>query len=183
MDGSFDPSLEFTLAEEGGFIDHPSDPRFATNHGITLARLRRFLRDPALGADDIRHLPCTTVRAVYLADFWNRTRCDGLPSGVDLMVFDHAVNAGSDRAGRALQLAVGHRRDEVDGAVGPDTLGRAALADTPTLLDALAAMQRTGYRQMAAFGLFGEGWLARLDRRRAKALEMMAQDEPLSRPS
>jgi hypothetical protein len=42
-------------------------------------------------------------------------------------------------------------------------------------------MQRTGYRQMAAFGLFGDGWLTRLDRRRQKALEMMALSEPLSR--
>ena len=62
MDNSFDASLEFTLAEEGGYIDHPTDPRLATNHGITLARLRRFLRDPGLGtgrrpAHALRHRP------------------------------------------------------------------------------------------------------------------------------
>jgi lysozyme family protein len=181
MDESFDASLEFTLAEEGGFIDHPTDERFAANHGITLARLRRFMREPALGRDDVRHLPCATVRALYMADFWNRTRCDALPPGLDLMMFDHAVNAGPDRAGRALQLAVGQKRSEVDGAVGPETLQRVALADTLTLVDALAAMQRSSYRQMAAYGLFGEGWLARLDRRRAKALELLARVEPLSR--
>jgi lysozyme family protein len=55
------------------------------------------------------------------------------------------------------------------------------LADTLTLVDALAAMQRGSYRQMAAYGLFGEGWLARLDRRRTTALALMAQVEPLSR--
>jgi len=181
MDDSFDSSLEFTLAEEGGYTDHPSDARFATNHGITLVRFRRFVRDPALGRDELKDIPCATVRALYLADFWNRGRCDALPAGVDLMVFDHAVNAGSDRAGRALQLACGQKRSDIDGAIGPDTLSRVALSDTLTLLDALAAMQRTGYRQMAAFGLFGESWLARLDRRRAKALELMALDEPVSR--
>jgi lysozyme family protein len=42
-------------------------------------------------------------------------------------------------------------------------------------------MQRTSYRQMAAFGLFGNGWLARLDRRRTRALELMALVEPVSR--
>jgi lysozyme family protein len=181
MDESFDCSLEFTLGEEGGYTDHPTDQRFASNFGITLARLRRFLRDPGLGRDDVRHLPCATVRAIYMADFWNRTRCDALPPGIDLMVFDHAVNAGPDRSGRALQLAVGHNRADIDGAVGPDTLGRIELSDTLTLLDALTAMQRTSYRQMAAFGLFGEGWLARLDRRRAKAMALMALEEPLSR--
>ena len=181
MDESFDASLEFTLAEEGGYIDHPTDERFAANHGITLARLRRFQRDPALSRNDVRHLPCATVRALYLADFWNRTRCDALPPGLDLMVFDHAVNAGPDRAGRALQLAVGQKRTEIDGAVGPATLRHVGLADTLTLIDALAAMQRTLYRQMAAYGLFGETWLARLDRRRTSALALLAEMEPLSR--
>jgi lysozyme family protein len=181
MDGSFDSSLSFTLAEEGGFVGHPSDARFAANQGISLARLRRFVRDPGLAVDAIQHVSCATVRAIYMADFWNRSRCDALPAGVDLMVFDHAVNAGPDRAGRALQLACGHKRAAIDGAVGPETLGRVALADRLTLLDALTAMQRTGYRQMAAYGLFGEGWLARLDRRRTKALALMAEDEPLSR--
>ena len=55
------------------------------------------------------------------------------------------------------------------------------MTDRLTLLEALTAMQRTSYRQMAAFGLFGDGWLARLDRRRARALELMAADEPVSR--
>jgi len=181
MDNSFDACLEFTLAEEGGYFDNPADARLATNHGITLARLRRFVRDPGLGRDDVRDVPCVTVRALYLTDFWNRTRCDGLPPGIDLMVFDHAVNAGPDRASRALQLACGYKRTEIDGAVGPDTLNRVALTDTLTLLDALTAMQRTSYRQMAAYGLFGDGWLARLDRRRATALELLTEDEPLSR--
>ena len=181
MDDSFDASLEFTLAEEGGWIDHPTDVRFAMNNGITLARLRRFLRDPGLGRDDIRHMPCATVRALYMTDFWNRTRCDALPPGIDLMVFDHAVNAGPDRSGRALQLAIGHKRTDIDGAIGPDTLSRVALADTLTLVDALAAMQRASYRQMVTYGLFGEGWLARLDRRRLKALELSALGEPISR--
>jgi lysozyme family protein len=181
MDSTFDACLEFTLVEEGGYGDHPTEPRLASNHGITLARLRRFVRDPGLDRDDIRNIPCATVRALYLTDFWNSTRCDALPPGIDLMVFDHAVNAGPDRAGRALQLACGQKRAEIDGAIGPDTLGRVALTDRLTLLDALTAMQRTGYRQMAAYGLFGEGWLARLDRRRTKALELLPAEEPLSR--
>ena len=156
MDDSFDASLAFTLAEEGGFLDHPTDPRATLNSGISLGRLRRFLRAPHLERDDIRHIPCATVRALYRADFWNRDRCDALPAGIDLMVFDHAVNAGPDRSGRALQLAAGHRRDRVDGAIGPDTLARVAAMDANALLEALSALQRTCYRRMAAFGLFGE---------------------------
>ena len=181
MDSLFDACLEFTLTEEGGYTDHPTELRLTANHGITLARLRRFQRDPGLGKDDIRHISGATVRALYLSDFWNRTRCDALPAAIDLMVFDHAVSAGPDRAGRALQLACGLQRAEIDSAVGPDTLTRAAQVDRLTLLDALTGMQRGLYRQMAAFGLFGENWLARLERRRTRALELMAEDATLSR--
>jgi lysozyme family protein len=181
MDASFDPSLAFTLSEEGGFNENPRDPRFTSNHGISLARLRRFLREPALSPDDIKRVPCITVRALYRADFWNRVRCDALPAGVDLMLFDHAVSAGPDRAGRALQRAVGAKWEAVDGAIGPDTLDPANLMDPLVLLEAVAAMQRASYRQMAAFGLFEETWLARLDRRRNAALALMAETEPLSR--
>lgn len=147
---------------------------------MSLARPRRFPRDPRLDRDALKQGPCATVRALYMADFWNRCRCDALPAGIDLMVFDHAVNAGPDRAGRALQLAVGRRRDDINGAVGPATLGQVVQA--AALLDTLAAIQRTGYRQMAAFTMSGESWLARLDRRRAKAWEWMAETEPLGRP-
>ena len=181
MHDPFDACLAFTLAEEGGFLAHPSDARGAMNHGITLARLRRFARRPEWDRDDLRHVACGTVRALYRADFWNRARCDALPPGIDLMVFDHAVNAGPDRAGRVLQCAVGQRRDAIDGAIGPETLTGVALSDTVTLLDSLTAAQRANYRQMAAFGLFGTSWLARLDRRRAAALDRMALAEPLSR--
>jgi lysozyme family protein len=69
----------------------------------------------------------------------------------------------------------------MDGAVGPETLNSVALADPLTLLDSLTAAQRTDYRRMAAFGLFGENWLARLDRRRAAARALMAEMEPVSR--
>jgi lysozyme family protein len=181
MDASLGSCLAFTLAEEGGYIASPNDERFATNQGISLARLRRFLRDPCLGVPAIQDIPGGTVHAIYLSDFWNRSRCDALPAGIDLMVFDHAVNAGPDRAGRALQQAVGLTRDAVDGAIGPETLGRVTIAETLSLLDTLTTMQRTGYRRMAAFELFGERWLARLDRRRTAALSLMALAEPVSR--
>ena len=172
MDNRFDTCLAFTLHEEGGFLDNRADPRGATNLGITLARLRRFMREPNLGIDDIREIPHATVCAIYLADFWNRARCDALPDGIDLMVFDHAVNAGPDRAARALQMAAGQKRSAQDGAVGQATLAHVAEADPRGLLDALAETQRIGYRRMAAFGLFGDNWLARLNRRHAKSQDI-----------
>ena len=44
-------------------------------------------------------------------------------TGVDLMVFDMAVNSGPGRAGKILQRVVGAT---VDGGIGPQTLGMVA---------------------------------------------------------
>ena len=87
---------------------------------------------------------------------------------------ERVVKAGHTLAARAIE------KDDA-GAIGPETLTGVALSDTVTLLDSLTAAQRANYRQMAAFGLFGTSWLARLDRRRAAALDRMALAEPLSR--
>ncbi len=119
-----------------------------------------------------------------MADFWEpapaATPCRRQrPDGVRC-----AINAGPDRAGTTrLQPGTSRRGEQdIDDADRLRTLWAAsALADALTLLDSLAAMQRISYRQMAAFGLFGDDWLARLDRRRAKALELMAMEEPVSR--
>ena len=36
---NFAACLAFTLKYEGGYVDHPSDPGGATNHGVTIATL------------------------------------------------------------------------------------------------------------------------------------------------
>jgi lysozyme family protein len=165
MDESFAASVEFTLTEEGGYIDNAGDPRFASNGGITLARLRRFPREPGPREDDIGNLPCATVRAPCMACFWNRTRCDTLRPGIAPTMFDHAVNAGP--IGRVAPC------NSPPGINAP----RSTMRSGPTHSDGSRArmrcMQGAGYRQMATFGLFGEDSVARLDRRRAKARGLM----------
>ena len=172
MANTFDPCLAFTLAQEGGFTDDPKDPGGATNHGITLATLRDYADNANLGADDLRNVSMTIVQAIYGADFWNRLRCDALPAGVDLMVFDHGVNAGPFRSATVLQAAAGLAGADLDGVIGPQSLTAIGKADPATLIADLAARQRAYYQARADFAAYGDGWLARLDRRQAQASAM-----------
>src|SRR4051794_13371623 len=57
----FAECLAFTLAQEGGYVDDPYDPGGATNMGITLATLRQWDHDSALGPDDVRHMTQQTA--------------------------------------------------------------------------------------------------------------------------
>ena len=172
MIDNFNRCLAFTLREEGGYVDNVSDPGGATNMGITLETLRDWFDDPDLQRRDIQTLTESTAAGIYCVNFWNRLRCDTLPSGVDLMVFDFSVNTGCQTAARLLQRAVGLIGAEVDGCVGPFTLRHAESMNSKILLEVLRSAQQARYEQIDDFVTFGHGWLARTARRFAAALEM-----------
>jgi lysozyme family protein len=174
MDERFDECLDFTLREEGGYVDDPADPGGATNMGITLATLRQWSDDPDLGPPQVEDMTQRTAAAIYHVMYWNPLRADALPAGVDLSVFDFGVNAGIWRSARLLQQSLGFSGDAVDGCVGPETLAAAAKADPRLVIEDLAERQAAYYRGLGDFAIFGRGWLARTDARRAAALAMVA---------
>lgn len=174
MDSLFAPCLAFTLTQEGGYVDDPADPGGATNMGITLATLRHWDHDPALGPSDVHAMAKSTAAAIYGALYWNALRGDSLPAGVDLSAFDFGVNAGTRRSAELLQEALGLQGSAVDGCIGPATLQAAVKADPAQVIAGLAERQAAYYRGLAEFGRYGRGWLDRTERRRQAALAMLA---------
>ncbi len=176
MADTFGSCVAFTLREEGGYVDNPADPGGATNMGVTLATLRQWSDDPNLGPAQVQAMTVRTARAIYRSLYWNPLRADALPAGVDLSVFDMGVNAGTWRSARLLQRALGFAGDEVDGCIGPETLGAAAKAEPATLVNDLAERQAAFYRSLAEFPIFGEGWLNRCRARNEAALAMIERE-------
>jgi lysozyme family protein len=176
----FDACLAFTLKQEGGYSDDPADPGGATNMGITLATYRQWADDPNLGPLQVQDISERTARAIYRSLYWNPLRADALPAGVDLSVFDMGANAGIWGSARLLQRALGFTGEEVDGCVGPETLGAAAKCDPRTLVDDLAERQAAYYRSLSDFPSFGRGWLNRTAARREAALAMIGGAKPQS---
>ncbi|MDO9707995.1 glycosyl hydrolase 108 family protein [Paracraurococcus lichenis] len=163
--GAFDRCVEVVLGKEGGFVDNPRDPGGATNFGITLRVLQTYRAAleggsvRPLTAEDVRALSQAEAREIYRALYWNAMRCDDLPPGIDLMVFDFGVNAGPGRAVSLLQRLAGAK---VDGAVGPKTLEAVRACHGPDLIDRYAREREAYYRGLPGFGEFGAGWLARV---------------------
>ena len=166
---SFADCLPIILASEGGFVNDPKDPGGATNLGVTLGTLSGWLGRPATVAE-VQALTAASVAPIYQADYWNAAHCEDCPAGVDLMVFDEAVNQGVGRAIRALQAAVGVA---ADGAFGPASHAALRAADPTAAVNAIAAGREAHYRSLPTFPHFGKGWLARLARTRAAALTMI----------
>ena len=165
MADTFDTCLAFTLREEGGYMDDPADPGGATNMGITLATYRQWSDNSDLGPIQVQDMTERTARAIYRTLYWNPLRADALPAGVDLSVFDMGVNAGIWGSARLLQRALGFTGEEVDGCIGPETLGAAAKCNARTLVNDLADRQSAYYRPLPDFPTFGTGWLNRTEAR------------------
>lgn len=182
MIGNFPPCLSFTigpssfgpLGEEGGWADNPQDPGGCTMRGVTLRTYadwcaRNGLPEPT--PDDLRAIPDSQLSVIYHGGYWRPIAGDELPRGVDLMVFDFGVNAGTGTSARLLQRVVGVAED---GDIGPITLAAVRAQRPAALIEALAVAQDAHYTGLADFAEFGAGWLARTTRRRAAALRMAA---------
>jgi lysozyme family protein len=182
---NFQACLSFTLKEEGGFSDDPADPGGATNYGITLATYQEFEGNRALGVADIQNIAMPTVRQIYTAMYWNRMRCDALPAGIDLMVFDEGVNTGCKASAILLQDALGFGGADLDGVIGPVTIAAANAAGVRAadFIPHLAGLQHAYYGHLADSPQFEDSWWDRLDRREAAALALIEPATTVSPPA
>ena len=160
MKENFEECLAHILRSEGGYVNHPQDPGGETNLGVT----RRVWQDwvkRELHDDEMRHLTPELVGPLYKARYWDAVHGDVLPAGLDLCVFDCAVNAGVSRAARFLQHAVGAVED---GVLGPKTLALIQEKNPATLIADFCDQREAHYKSLPTFATFGKGWMARLDR-------------------
>jgi lysozyme family protein len=162
MQNNFAKAYRKTIAAEGGFSQHPLDPGGATMKGVTLKTYSAHLGRQAT-VEELKAIPEEHLLAIYGQGYWDKCRCDDLPSGLDVCVFDWAVNSGPRRAVRALQELVGVTPD---GDVGPKTL--AAVASWwayygPKTCIAMYQNERMEYLEdLPTFNVFGTGWTKRV---------------------
>jgi len=156
---NFPAELSDELVYEGGFSDNPRDPGGPTNFGITLHTLSHFLGRQAT-VDELKAVDDPTKAAIYRNLYWNVVQGDALPSGIDLCVFDMAVNGGPSRAAKMLQGIV--PGVVADGVIGPKTIAAVCAMSAPSLIDAFTSAREAFYRSLSTFQTFGHGWLSRV---------------------
>jgi len=135
---------------EGGYSDDPKDTGGRTIYGIAEAHHPEAWRDgPPSKADAV---------AIYRQQYWDACRCDDLPTGMDLAVYDASVNHGVSRAVRWLQQACGAH---VDGVFGPETERRVWAAGSDGLV-AFQQIRARFYPTCRTWETHRNGWLNRL---------------------
>jgi lysozyme family protein len=101
-------------------------------------------------------------------------KCDNVPAGLDLCLFDFGVNAGTGRSAKFLQRMIG---TTADGGIGPNTLKKLAdYIDTHGLEETIKEFQEDRqdyYEKLSTFKTFGRGWTRRVDETTELALSMV----------
>lgn len=172
MQSNFPFCLKEVLKHEGGWADHPKDPGGATMKGITIGTYSQWKGRRASKAE-LRAIPDEEVAAIYKRNYWDKVRGDDLPSGLDFVAFDAAVNSGPSRGAKWLQQGLGVA---ADGQIGPKTLAAAESADAKTAIIAATNARFAFLRSLRTWPHFGKGWTRRVDDVRKKALAL--SDKP-----
>ena len=173
MNGNFEACLKFVLHHEGLWSDDPRDPGGATMKGVTLAVYREYLGRDA-SKDELRNISDSHLHDLYKSRYWDKAKCGDLKPGVDLSVFDLAVNGGVGRAAKILQRCVGAIED---GAIGPKTMALVNALLAKDLVIKFAEERRNFYKSLKAFEYYGKGWLRRTDECEAQALNMIGETQ------
>ena len=171
MKANFEACLSEVLKHEGGWADHPKDPGGATMKGVTIGTFAQF-KGRKVTKEELRAISDADLRAIYRRKYWDVVRGDDLPSGLDLVAFDAAVNSGPSRGAKWLQQGLGIN---ADGKVGPATVAAAAGAYAPNVIERAIGFRLSFLRGLRTWGTFGKGWQRRVDQVKSKALAMAAQ--------
>lgn len=146
----FDSCFEKVIGFEGGYSNDPKDPGGETNWGISK---RAY---PIL---DIKNLTREGAKEIYKRDYWDRAKCDQLPTAVAFVVFDAAVNSGIGQSIRFLQRAIGVADD---GVLGPLTLAAVARFDNESLCARFLGQRLEFMTKLSTWDYFGKGWSRRI---------------------
>lgn len=142
MSSHFAQCLAFTLGFEGGTVDDPRDPGGRTRAGITQRTYTAWRARRGGNARDVFDMTEPERDAIYRTEYWDRVAGDALGAGVDLALFDYAVNSGPARALQAYAA-----RTSLDGAETVRTI---------------CARRLSAFHALATFRTFGRGWTARV---------------------
>lgn len=177
MKSNFKDCLRVTLGYEGGISNHPKDPGGLTNKGVTQRVYTAYRKGKGVPERSVRELTELELQDIYRKQYWAQVGGDELPAGLDLVLFDYAVNSGAGKAVKDLQREL---NVVVDGVAGIATASAVVGRDTGQLVNAMCDRRLGFMRSLKGWGTFGNGWGARVLAVRGAALAMVQGTVPVA---
>lgn len=166
MRKNFPVIMNHVFQWEGGYVDHPQDPGGATNMGITIHTMRALKldldNDGDIDKDDVKLVTKGIATEIYDDMYWTPVWGNRMPSGLDMVLMDAAVNSGPRASVRWLQKAL--KDTKADGYLGPNTWESIVSKsnDIPGLVKEAIDERLKSVRQFRKYPVFGRGWENRI---------------------
>jgi lysozyme family protein len=154
--------FDHMFGSEGGYSTDPDDTGNWTGGAKNSGKLngsKYGISAAAYPHLDIKNLTKAQAIDIYRRDYWNAVKGDELPYGVDLVVFDAAVNSGVNRGARWVQRAASVAQD---GRIGPLTLAALRTADPHTIIDRALDLRFAAMKTYATWPVHKNGWTKRI---------------------
>ena len=159
-------AFAIVIGTEGGFDADPRDRGNWTGGQIGVGKLSgtKFgISAAAYPTLNIADLTQADAIGIYRMRYWLPAACDLLPDGLDLVVFDAAVNSGVDRSARWLQRSVGAQEDGLPGTATVAAVQRAVQAQGLGAVAAATTAERLlAMTEMPAWATYRRGWARRV---------------------
>jgi lysozyme family protein len=157
---SFAACERTVLVYEGGKVDNPKDPGGRTNQGVIQRVYDGWRKRNGLPLRSVYEMEPPERDDIYRKQYWDAVRGNELPAGVDLAVYDGAVNSGPTQAIKWLQRALGL---SVDGHLGEATMrALEEHTDIEGLIRAICARRLAFLQALRTWPTFGKGWSRRV---------------------
>ncbi len=169
MRENFDLALKMILKHEGGYSNNELDPGGMTNLGVTRKVWEEWV-NRKVSENEMRKLTPKLVAPLYKERYWDAVKADQLPSGIDYLMFDFAINAGASRSAKTAQKVVNVVQD---GVIGNKTLEAINKFDLDDFIVKFSLAKEEFYKALPTFKTFGKGWLRRVAEAKSHAGTMI----------
>lgn len=153
MKDNFPACLAVTLVEEGGWSNNPHDPGGATMKGVTQRVYAAYRKRKGLPQQSVVKISVEELQDIYSTMYWVPAGCNALADGLDMVVFDCAVNSGPIEAKRLLNKVRG--------------------TGIPARIISYGDLRLGFMHRLRTWKFFDRGWTARVKYVQTKALEMV----------
>ncbi len=153
----------FVLDIEGKPSNDKYDKGGYTKHGVSQLFMKSIKKHAEL--QDVKDLSFMEALDLMYKYFWLKCRCNDLPRGLDLLVYDTAVHCGESRAIKYLQKAVGVKED---GVIRTSTVIAARKVNFTQAMEVILQERAKLYYRKTQYDYrqkkFIPGWFNRLER-------------------
>lgn len=164
---NFPKAMAIELRYEGGKVDDPRDPGGRTNQGVIQRVYSAYRAQKGLPVRDVYLMEPHERDEIYRRNYADKVRFDDLPSGIDLVLLDGAINSGPAQSVKWVQRALGLTADGIMGDVTMNAITNQP--DMMKLIDDTLDRRMLFLRQLKPWPTYKNGWTNRVNGIRATA--------------